>query len=709
MRALGWVAGLALIAGCSASPAGDRRGSGGAGGEGLDAGADALAESGSDSGLDGGAPGCPTPEPVYGPPGDNTSDARTGGAGRLFWRVSVPPFTDPVDLAAEGRASDGVGIVDLDQDGKPDLVAVRNRPGQGAVIHWFRNLGCLEFERRALTLDPPASGRLDVPTFADLDGDGLLDFYVGSSGPTGTSRLYLARGGYDRFVDVAGPMGAQNRGAYNHGHAGIADLDGDGRLDLAVGANQIGNPGTGRALKRLYVYRPPAGGGAWEAGHFVDVSTETELVPDFMRRGASVVTAESCDEQLDRSGALVLARDLDDDGDLDLLNGSSNDMFTGTLSRPCPTGEWRFGVFAWRSLLAQGEARYELVAEAPGALADHGQMTYVGTPPSGSYEVASLGRAFAPLSMNAADVDNDGDLDVIGLSPTDQSWHVQSDLIAGRFWRNDGGWRFSEGTDAAGLEPLNWTYGRLTEFWDTAMPASLPLADWACSVSDWNSACRDLGPNDYQMMLGGGSIFADFDNDGWLDLHVVDRHDAPLDVIRNLLFLNDGDGTFTLLQTEDSGIDGTGISADARDLDGDGRLEIVVLERSDELQSDPSYPARDRVYWNSGARGAAANHWVEITLSGRPAAELVGAKLLLRPRGDRVEILGRRDLFPSAGTYKTSQDSLAHFGLGPVADADLEIVLYQPGAAPSPVLIEGIPTDRRIRVDVESREVTVLP
>lgn len=206
-------------------------------------------------------------------------------------------------------------------------------------------------------------------------------------------------------------------------------------------------------------------------------------------------------------------------------------------------------------------------------------------------------------------------------------------------------------------------------------------------------------------------MVADLDGDGLVEIIFVatDSTDGSA-LTAGVLRVISGDGLFEVFTISEPNLP---INATAPlaigDLDGDGRLEIVVLERSDELQSDPSYPARDRVYWNSGARGAAANHWVEITLSGRPAAELVGAKLLLRPRGDRVEILGRRDLFPSAGTYKTSQDSLAHFGLGPVADADLEIVLYQPGAAPSPVLIEGIPTDRRIRVDVESREVTVLP
>ena len=324
----------------------------------------------------------------------------------------------------------------------------------------------------------------------------------------------------------------------------------------------------------------------------------------------------------------------------------------------------------------------------------------------GRYEVDpdGPGRAFSPLSMNAADVDNDGDLDVLGLTPTDPSWHVQSDMVAGRFWRNQGSLSFDVATEESGLEALNWTYYELAELWDADFPDTLELAEWACEQSDWQEACEDMAGGDYQMMLGGGSVFADFNNDGWLDLHVVDRHDCALDIIRNLVFLNQGDGTFRVLTTEESGMDATGVTADARDLDGDGRLDLVVAERVPVMGGD--YPSYDRVYWNAGGFGGTSNHWVEIRFEGRPWSELVGAKVFLY---DGDTLLGRRDLFPSTGTYKTSQDLFAHFGLGAHTDVAAVIQLYCPLQETSEIRIEDIAVDSRIAIDVDARSFRVLP
>ncbi len=660
---------------------------------------------------------CAEPALVFGPPGDNTDDVRRAAAsGRpmLFRRVAAPPFTEPPDPTKQGSASDGIGIVDLDRDGRPDIVAVRNLATPKFTVLWHRNLGCLRFAVE--TLVPPTSGRLDVPTFVDLDGDDMLDFYAGASSGS-PSRLYLARGSRTKFVDVAASMGVQNPGVYNHGHVGVGDLDGDGALDLAVGANQIGNGESGRALRRLYRYVAPAPGKPYEAGRFVDLSTlanpaGADLVPDFMSRrdGSSIVTVAegSCNRSLDRSGAMLLVRDLDEDGDLDLVEGASNDMYTGKVSRACASGVWRSGVWAWTNQSANGNPAFTLVPEAPNALADWGQMRYVNPllpGRDGYYEVdpSGPGRAFSPLSLNAADIDNDDDLDVLGLTPTDPSWHVQSDLIAARLWVNNGAGGFSQATNARGLEALNWTYSQLASTWSTTLPANIPELTEACNASDWKPACKAMAPGDYQMMLYG-SVWADFNNDGWLDLHVVDRHDAMPDIIRNLVFLNRGNGSFRLLVTEDSGIEGTGIAADARDLDGDGRLELVVLERDNAKQAD-GYLARDRIYWNTGAFGGTSNHWSIVQLEGYPAAKLIGATVRAYPAG-ASRLLGRRELFPSSGTYKTSQDLELHFGLGDETAVDLTVEL--PGAPNGRIRFSRVPIDRRIALDVRNGTVRQL-
>ena len=78
------------------------------------------------------------------------------------------------------------------------------------------------------------------------------------------------------------------------------------------------------------------------------------------------------------------------------------------------------------------------------------------------------------------------------------------------------------------------------------------------------------------------SLTADFDNDGWPDIYVA------CDSTPNLLFHNNHDGTFTETAVEsgvafnDSGHEQAGMGADAADYDGDGWLDIIKTNFSDD-------------------------------------------------------------------------------------------------------------------------------
>ena len=83
---------------------------------------------------------------------------------------------------------------------------------------------------------------------------------------------------------------------------------------------------------------------------------------------------------------------------------------------------------------------------------------------------------------------------------------------------------------------------------------------------------------------GGGGLFFDFDNDGWMDIYLVNSGPSdfftPKTPIRNALYRNNHDGTFTDV-TEKAGVacgkmGHFGMGAAAADFDGDGWQDLYV-------------------------------------------------------------------------------------------------------------------------------------
>src|SRR5207247_10722957 len=80
--------------------------------------------------------------------------------------------------------------------------------------------------------------------------------------------------------------------------------------------------------------------------------------------------------------------------------------------------------------------------------------------------------------------------------------------------------------------------------------------------------------------LGHGCAFLDFDNDGWMDIYLVNSGPCyfwtPAKPLRNALYKNNRDGTFTDV-TEKAGVAGGtfGMGVDVGDYDNDQRPDIL--------------------------------------------------------------------------------------------------------------------------------------
>jgi hypothetical protein len=400
-------------------------------------------------------------------------------------------------LASRGpNPAGGSAFDDFDGDGRPDLLTTALDPGRGASL-WI-NRGDGTFQDRS------APAGLGDQVFAlnlaqaDFDNDGDLDVLLLRGGGEAPLRLSLLRNtGAGVFEDVTAASGLGEPIAT--GSAAWGDYDQDGRVDLFVCGEYPepdGSPGTPppdrRNLCRLYHNRGD--------GTFRDVAAAAGVVNQRYARGAAW-------------------GDYDDDGRLDLYvtnrdgpgrlyhnegDGTFRDV-APSLDVVGPAGGsacwfWDYDNDGRLDLFVTGDqvTLAETVAFALGR-PDHGAgrpRLYRNLGGDGFREVArevGLDRPLAALGCNFGDVDNDGFLDLyIGVG-----WRCYSSLMPNRMFRNADGQRFEDVTFSSGTGSLR---------------------------------------------QGNGVSFADFDDDGDLDLFVQAGGAVPGDVADNLLFLNPGHG-----------------------------------------------------------------------------------------------------------------------------------------------------------------------
>jgi hypothetical protein len=213
-----------------------------------------------------------------------------------------------------------VGVLDYDADGWLDLLFVQDRYS-GASTRLLRNPGSLDLPWTDVTSAAGLPVNLEgfSATTTDLTGDGRADLFV-----AGNDRLFVGQAG-GRFVEGTAnvPRGPRpvNVGADGTVHdfytgSTTADMNGDGRLDLLLGAHYISVETHGNAVPpvRLLINR---GNTAAGLPRFTD-DTGAAGLP---------LTVRS-------KSATVHAQDVDNDGFLDIVAGVSSGT---TLSAAVPT------------------------------------------------------------------------------------------------------------------------------------------------------------------------------------------------------------------------------------------------------------------------------------------------------------------------------------------------------------------------------------
>ena len=189
----------------------------------------------------------------------------------------------------------------------------------------------------------------------------------------------------------------------------------------------------------------------------------------------------------------------------------------------------------------------------------------------------------------------------------------------------------------------------------------------------------------YTRYLGWGTMFLDFDNDGWPDLLLVNGHVYPEVDKQNLgssyeepriLYHNNGNKTFSDISAQaGSGITavhaGRGLAVG--DLWNDGRISAVVSNMN----------ARPSLLVN---QVRSANHWIGLrTVGTKSNRDGIGARVMVKV-GRRILV----DEVRSGSSYDSNNDMRIHFGLGTVSKIDWVQIRWPSGRSEQ---FDSIPVD----------------
>jgi len=494
--------------------------------------------------------------------------------------------------------------------------------------------------------------------FIDYDADGWLDIYLPNGGTLEALRgkapfpaaALFRNDGKGRFVNITSRAGVANERWAQGVCAG--DYDNDGRQDLYVtniGANRLyHNTGDGTFAD----VAPRAGvvAGGWSTGcAFGDydrdgwldlfvagyVDLDLERLPPPATGPASPASSPSAAERTNVAaayvpgagachyrGVRVMCGPRGLKGARDFLFRNNGDGTFAEVARRAGVddarGAYGFGVAwadydedGWIDLLVANDSTASYVYR------NRGDGTFADETLTSGAALTEDGREQAGMGIAVGDYDRDGRLDIHRTNFADDT---------NVLYRNE----------AAGFVETTWRAG--LGF------ATLPFVGW-------------------------GTVFADVDHDGWLDLivanghvyPVVDRHEWGTRYRQAMLLFRNIGGKFANVVRDALAVPRVGRGLATGDYDNDGDLDLLV----NNLDGPPTLLRNDE--------GARHGHWLTLTLIGNPAAksprDALGAVVTVAIEGGPL-----RGEVASGRSFNSQSDVRVHFGLGTAADVkDVEV------------------------------------